>query len=165
MNKQDFLVTLRQHLAGEIPDYEIESNIRYYEEYISSGNEKDKLNELGDPRLIARTIIDAYTASQGSSGYTGYYSGNGYDEEVYDHGSNERDSSQSGSSKGNSYTKYYSWDSMKWYQKLIAIVIVCLVLVVVFAIAAISINLLVTVVLPILAIIFIVRLIISLFQQ
>lgn len=167
MNKEDFLVTLREHLSGELPDYEIESNIRYYEEYISATDgkqEEEKLNELGDPRLIAKTIIDAYNASKETAGHTRYYSGNGYDEEVYNKNGNEQRTFQSDQTKDNGQIKYYSWDSMKWYQKLIAIVVVLLIFIVILAIAAVSINLLFTVVLPILAVVFIIRLIINLFQ-
>lgn len=48
----------------------VEDNVRYYQNYISqeiaSGkSEKEVLEELGDPRLIARTIID----TQGNDGY------------------------------------------------------------------------------------------------
>lgn len=164
MNKEEFLSILREHLTGEIPDYEIESNIRYYAEYITAEagkSEEDKLNELGDPRLIAKTIIDAYTASKDESGYSkGYYSKKEYDDEVY----SENENSYSDSSSGTGRVKYYSWNTMKWYQKLVAIVIIAIVLVVVFSVVMAGINLFFTVALPILVVIFIIRLIISLFR-
>lgn len=42
----------------------IQENMNYYEDYINEQirngkNEQDVLNELGSPRLIARSIIDA----------------------------------------------------------------------------------------------------------
>lgn len=64
MTKSEFLEILRQQLDGEMPSGEIYSNIHYYDQYIdkelSSGKtEEDVMNELGDPRLIAKTLIDA----------------------------------------------------------------------------------------------------------
>jgi len=69
MTKADFLNTLQTKLMGEITAPEIESTIRYYEEYISEavnqgGSEEEVLYELGDPRLIAKTIIDTAGKNQ-----------------------------------------------------------------------------------------------------
>ena len=61
MNKQEFIATLRRELSG-MPDYEyINDTVSYYENYIESeirkGNsEEDVLAELGDARLIAKSI-------------------------------------------------------------------------------------------------------------
>ena len=64
MTKSEFLEILRLQLDGEMPSGEIYSNIHYYDQYIdkelSSGKtEEEVMNELGDPRLIAKTLIDA----------------------------------------------------------------------------------------------------------
>lgn len=63
MNKEDFLEKLRLSLLGEVDSNVINDNIKYYEEYIMSENRKGKteadvLAMLGDPRLIAKTIIE-----------------------------------------------------------------------------------------------------------
>lgn len=63
MNKQIFLDTLRRALYGKIDDMTLADHIQYYENYISqemvSGrSEQEVLDELGDPRLIARTILE-----------------------------------------------------------------------------------------------------------
>ena len=68
MYKRQFIDGLRRNLAGEVSRDEIERNVRYYEEYISSqcstqGSEEMVINEIGDPRLIARTIIETYKLS------------------------------------------------------------------------------------------------------
>jgi uncharacterized membrane protein len=68
MSKAEFLDTLRTKLTGAIPPGKVRENIDYYNEYITdkmrSGiNEQDVIQMLGDPLLIARTIID----TQGSS--------------------------------------------------------------------------------------------------
>ncbi len=63
MNSQVFLDSLRKALYGKIDDRELSDHMRYYEDYISqeiSGgrSEEEILEELGDPRLIARTIAE-----------------------------------------------------------------------------------------------------------
>lgn len=66
MNKSEFLDSLRRNLSGEVPVNEVESNIRFYSEYISSPTEEEelrKIQEVGDPRLIAMNIIETYKMS------------------------------------------------------------------------------------------------------
>lgn len=67
MDKKEFLSILRESLEGYIPKEEVEKNIDFYQNYFRESNqpEKEALEELGDPRLIARTVIDAYKASKG----------------------------------------------------------------------------------------------------
>lgn len=67
MSKKEFLTLLRNSLEGYIPQEEVEENIAYYQTYFQESEESEKtlIQELGDPRLIARTIIDAYKASKG----------------------------------------------------------------------------------------------------
>ena len=72
MSKKEFLATLQEALAGQIPAGEIENQLDYYKSYINDGDsEKQVLEEFGDPRLIARTIIASYEASKGPM--AGYY--------------------------------------------------------------------------------------------
>ncbi len=64
MDKNGFLEKLAMSLAGQVPRAVIEENIRYYDEYISGEVKKGTplqqvLDGLGDPRLIARSIVDA----------------------------------------------------------------------------------------------------------
>ncbi len=54
---------MQDALIGSVSSEELNENMRYYEEYIhsqvrSGKTEQEVLNELGDPRLIAKTIID-----------------------------------------------------------------------------------------------------------
>lgn len=67
MTKKEFLDILTESLAGNVPASEIEENIRYYKDYIENGEESEEkaLEQLGDPHLIARTIIDSFIASKG----------------------------------------------------------------------------------------------------
>ncbi|MCR5255991.1 MAG: DUF1700 domain-containing protein [Acetatifactor sp.] len=64
MSKQDFLSQLHSDLSRELDSASVQSNVRYYEDYInmqmrSGRSEDDVLRELGDPRLISRSIVSA----------------------------------------------------------------------------------------------------------
>ena len=64
MNSQEFLDKLRLALSGQIMANQVEENIAYYREYISAQirmgqSEEVVLRNLGDPRLIAKSIISA----------------------------------------------------------------------------------------------------------
>ena len=64
MTKNEFFETLQRSLNGYLSKPEVMENIRYYEEYFRSQeaagkSEEEILNRLGDPRLIARTIVEA----------------------------------------------------------------------------------------------------------
>lgn len=67
MDKVEFLAILRESLEGHIPNADVEENIAFYRNYFEEAeiSEKKVIEELGDPRLIARTIIQAYKASKG----------------------------------------------------------------------------------------------------
>ena len=75
MRKQEFIDRLRMALNGRIPPEKVTENINYYEDYINSQirmgkSEAEVMQSLGDPRLIAKTIIDA--SEQGDGGRTEY---------------------------------------------------------------------------------------------
>lgn len=63
MNREEFLRGLENALSGNVPPSVVRDNLRYYDDYIRSERQKgrsesDIMDELGDPRLIARTILD-----------------------------------------------------------------------------------------------------------
>lgn len=63
MEKQDFLDKLRLALGGKVTPEVMTDTMNYYEEYINTelrlGKSPDEVMEtLGDPRLIARTIVE-----------------------------------------------------------------------------------------------------------
>ncbi len=69
MTKDDFLTELRSALSGNVSADVINENIRYYENYIDMGLRKgsgieEVLEELGNPRLLAKTIIDTAPADE-----------------------------------------------------------------------------------------------------
>lgn len=157
MNKNEFLVILENTLKGEIPDHEISGHIQYYDSYICGNNgktEEEILEELGDPRLIARTIIAARTPKEDQEPYG---------QMQYEEDSRNRESGQSRSSY-KSYTKTYTWEGLAWYQKLLVVLILFFVVVLLIAIAGLGIQIFFSVILPVLVIVFIIKVILSFFR-
>lgn len=63
MSREEFLQILRSKLSGELEESQIQAHIRYYDQYITEKMSKGRSEEevtamLGDPRLIAKTLID-----------------------------------------------------------------------------------------------------------
>ncbi|MFR5602336.1 MAG: DUF1700 domain-containing protein, partial [Lachnospiraceae bacterium] len=74
MNKEEFLRKLTASLNGQVSQQVIQENIRYYDQYISDevrkGNsEETVIADIGDPRLIAKTIVDAAESAGSQSSY------------------------------------------------------------------------------------------------
>lgn len=71
MNKYDFIDEMRKSLAGKIEQSDLEETIRYYQDYIDIEIKKGKLEEevlmlLGEPRLLAKSILAANNGGQTS---------------------------------------------------------------------------------------------------
>lgn len=82
MDKREFIDKLQRALAGGLNSSQVAENVRYYEEYIDSEIRKGKseaevLGMLGDPRLLAKSIIEANKQAGAS-----YGSNREYDEEM-----------------------------------------------------------------------------------
>lgn len=124
MNKEEFLRGLQTALSGEVPPSVVRDNLRYYDDYIrtelrNGRSEEQIMEELGEPRLIARTIIDT-TPGAGEGGFEEYRSfGN------FDSGSASGSESSRSSQTGRGNVHYY--DLSKWYWKLAGIVILILI--------------------------------------
>lgn len=76
MNRYEFISTLRTALTGKVPGTTVEDNVQYYEEYIEiqlrqGKDEEAVLEALGDPRLLAKTIIEANKYAEGTDTYGG----------------------------------------------------------------------------------------------
>lgn len=81
MNKEEFITRLQQSLAGGLSGTQVAEHVRYYREYIDSEIHKGRMEaevlaQLGDPRLLAKSIIEANKAG------SAYGSAREYDEEV-----------------------------------------------------------------------------------
>lgn len=72
MDRQEFVSRLRACLSGRISPALVEENTRYYEDYINTHirlgePEESVLEALGDPRLIARSIVAADSVRTGKT--------------------------------------------------------------------------------------------------
>lgn len=156
MTKQEFLSVLREALEGNIPLSDVDENVRFYENYFreSGKSQQEVCEELGDPRLIARTIIDSFTVSKGSM--AGYYT-----EQARSEFSRE-ERSQSG---GQGNASGYGDGDEKWYDRLFRIVITAGILAVIAAVFIFLLQVAVYVVIPVVAIVFIVKLLSDAFRK
>ena len=88
MDKQEFLEQLRKSLS-QANDYEfVNDNMAYYEDYLNTeirkgSTEQEVLTKLGDPRLIAKSLLTTYEAKQNGEGGSlhaqqEYSAGNGF---------------------------------------------------------------------------------------
>lgn len=108
MRKEEFLQILRRSLTGDVPPGVVEENIRYYDGYIAEEvrkgrGEEEVIQEIGDPRLIAKTIEDTTDVTAGS-GYR--------DSEGYEYGGREEPRQ---STEGS----FHIFRLDKWYGKLL----------------------------------------------
>lgn len=146
MSRREFLEKLREALCNELNASAVQENIDYYNNYISKEvgkgyTEEGVIQELGDPWIIARTIIDG----QGSgSTYTSYATD-----------ASENRSSYENSDENNVRFKVFGIDS--WWKKLLGIVLVLLIFVSVIAIVTGIIGLIAPILIPVLIIVFVIR--------
>lgn len=118
MNKGEFLEGLRNTLSGEVPPSVVQENLRYYDDYIRTEIQKGRsetevMEELGDARLIAKTIIDT-TPGAGDGAFESYNGPAGRYQE-------ERRQQETGAGRGQNIHFY---DLNKWYWKLLGILLV-----------------------------------------
>lgn len=118
MDKATFMEKLQRSLAGGLNSVQVADNMRYYQDYIESEirkgrSEADVLGQLGDPRLLAKSIIEANKHSGES-----YGSNREYDEEV----------TENDSSGKKARTFNYDFRMPGWLIMLIATVLVLIVI-------------------------------------
>ena len=152
MDRNEFVSTLRAVLSGEVPASVVEDNVRYYDSYISQEiaggkSEQEVLDSLGDPRLIAKTIIDT-SGQQGSrEAYEGTYTqeetGGGFRREFRQEESDRR--------------QYRQFDLNTGFGRFLVLIVVFVVLLLVFTIVGGILSWLLPVLLPILLVVWIVR--------
>lgn len=165
MTKNEFLELLRTALLGEIPDTEIESNMKYYEEYIQSEgyktSEEEVINQLGDPRLIAKTIVDTFQISHEPMFRNTNRNNTFYDTESTNYESDANNYSynnKSNKSNDRSYNFHVS-SSLTWIQKILIIAIIILLMIVLVFVGGILLNIFFTIAIPLLLIYIVYRII------
>lgn len=148
MGKEEFLQGLRQALAGEVPQNIIAENLNYYNSYISGEvskgrTEEEVIEEIGSPRLIAKTIIDS-TVGEG-----GYQETAGYDSAGYTSDSSENTGGSQENPFGGKQT-FHMYNLNTWYAKLILTIVLVAIVWVVFTVVGGLITIFAPVLVPIL---------------
>ena len=115
MNRTEFLDTLRNQLSGQMHEGKVAAHVRYYEDYIQSQvrsgrDEQQVLAELGDPRLIARTLLDT-DVDNGQLDYEEYST---YSDDCQD-------------SENSCREHVHVWRFDTWYSKLLGVVLVLII--------------------------------------
>ena len=133
MNKDEFLRRLEDALSGEVPASVIRENLNYYADYLSQelgkGRTMDEIiEEIGEPNIVARTIINSAEAA----GETG--DGHGSFEDASPRDDDRRSTYRQESSQNGSGPNIHYYDLNKWYWKLALVVILFLVISVIFSI-------------------------------
>lgn len=153
MDRNEFIGTLRGALKGQMSENQVEEHIRYYYDYISeeiAGGKREEavLQELGDPRLLAKTILTAAEGrSQSNTSWT-YTEG----EEETKKGFHTQENQTGGVD-----LHYGKLNLNTWYGKLLVILLIGVILFLVFQIVGGILSLLLPIFLPVLVIIFVIR--------
>lgn len=118
MNRTEFLEILRTQLSGQMQEGRVAAHIRYYRDYMEEEmrkgrSEEEVLTELGDPRLIARTLLD----TEPDVGQQIYESETGYG-----------DSDSGGGSEEKVKHRTYKLDLTTWYGKVIVIAVAAVII-------------------------------------
>lgn len=144
VNKIEFIEGLRKALEMRVSPQTAQENITYYSQYIDDETRKGRregevVGELGDPWVIAKTIIDTQGTQEGMES-THY-------ESPYQKRGNQK-------STGNG-TRVFLFDV--WWKRLLFIV--CVLGVIAIAIAVITgiISLVAPVVIPVLCVVMVIR--------
>lgn len=116
MSKSEFLDQLRAALQEDLSSAQVQENVDYYNQYISEEtkkgkSEKEVLDMLGDPWILARTIIDAC---------------DGTDRNVVYEAEDREGSSSSDSYSRQPHIRVFGIDT--WWKKLLVILAVVMVL-------------------------------------
>lgn len=162
MRKDEFLQTLRRALNGNVPPRVVEDNVQYYNDYISEEvrkgrSEEEVIDEIGDPRLIARTIEDT-TDGAGEGEFVD--GGDGYQQSSarQTRGYGEYDQSTADSRQKSSI---HYIDLSKWYWRALAVVAVFAVIYLVFMV----IGGVLTLIAPLIGPLFLIWLVVTLFKN
>lgn len=126
MTRAEFLEELRLALQGNVSQVHVNENLRYYENYIIEESRKGKteeqvIEELGSPRLIARTIID--TSEQTDDTYD-----EAYDENPKSENAHPRGFHMNQMEDGTWDIRYGRFRINSWYGALIGILFMILIL-------------------------------------
>ncbi len=137
MSKEEFLRELEEALAGDVPEAVIRDNVSYYGSYLTQEMAKGRsveaiVEEIGEPFIIAKTIIEHSEAAGetvGDDGYGSYQNMYGDSRGSGSYGPNEgRYENQNRSP----FQGIHYIDLNKWYWKLLGFFLLFVVVTTVF---------------------------------
>jgi len=148
MTKSEFLDKLRAALGNDLSGAIIQENVNYYSSYISEEVSKGKteaevIEELGDPWVLAQTVIDSVEGK--NSADVGYEENNGY---------SSRQTTYTGQQEN---TGQIYRNGGAWWKRLLFILGIIGVIMVVAGVISGLISLLLPVIIPITVIMIVVR--------
>lgn len=148
MTKNEFLNRLREALGNDLAAPVVQENVDYYDQYIldevkGGKSEEAVIDELGDPWVIARTVIDASEGMQGTGPDSGYaYESNnqgyGYDQQ-------------------GGYVKRIETSGRGWWKLIVMLLGIIGILLAVVAVIGGIISLVAPILIPVLVIMIIIR--------
>lgn len=151
MTKQEFLSRLKEALENRLDSRAVQENMDYYRSYIEEEtrhgrSEEEVTDELGDPWVIAQSVINMTESRAAAEG--GYGPGNVFDDG--EPGYSDR--------RGYSDTQIHTYMVNSWWKRLLFLMGIIGIVLIVFAVIGGLISLVMPVVLPILVIIMVMRL-------
>lgn len=148
MTKSEFLAQLKKALQGNVSGRTVQENMEFYDQYIieetaKGKSEQEVISALGDPWILAKTITDA---------------NDGTDQEtVYDsEGSTYYSDREAGYGQPRPGVHVFGLDT--WWKKLLLILAVVMVVLLIFSIISGLVNLFAPIIIPVLIVMFVVRL-------
>lgn len=149
MTRGEFLDKLRESLKDELNESEIRRQVSYYEQYIIEETKTGKSEEmviesLGDPWVIARSVISGFEMSLG-------YQSEDYRTDVYgteQYESGEEDYRQN---------KVHVYTFGKWWQKALLVLAIVGILVGVISLIMGIVSIVLPILIPVMIIVFILR--------
>lgn len=144
MRDREFLEQLQEALKNDLSEQAVQENVQYYRNYIEEERAKGRteqeiLEELGDPWLIAKTLV---TSPGGSQSYAEAESGY----------------VQEGQSASGQKTQVHVFGLDTWWKKLILILAVVGIFMLIVSIVTGIISILLPIAVPFLVIAFVIRL-------
>ena len=154
MKREDFIKGLEEALRGDVSPYLINENINYYNNYIleemkNGKTEEEVVNSLGDPWVIAKTII------QTSEGAIDYFVPEDEERELEYYSDHTRDDYRS---NRNPHVKVHHFGLSTWKQRLAIIAVVVAVIAVIVVVLVGVLSLLAPILVPLIVILILLRL-------
>jgi len=162
MTRTEWLSILRETLNAELPQNEIDQNLVYYRDYIDREaalrSELEVLNELGEPRLIGKTIVDTYKMQRGNDGYNAYGGNSSHDySDMFDRYRSAETVDEEGNVERGPI--HFQVKKIRWYHKALLFAILALLVVLVVVVGGVILRLFFTIGLPVFLVIMLIEMI------